>query len=138
MYRISDENKLNNYHGVIEIALITVVQCVWNLSLKVGDRKSVVTDLTGEDKVTRQYLYFFVSAVLHSTFILFLLPSSSVALSYFNLADPIRKCSRDHSCKSSSFYIAILNATFYLCSTITEKTFRKWSAIKLNLKKMNL
>ena len=47
--------------------------------------------------------------VLLSTFIL--TNSSSVSLSYFHLAVPMRKCWGEHSCISSLFSIAILNGT---------------------------
>ena len=52
---------------------------------------------------------FFVPTVLLSTFIPLLVPSSPVSLSYFNLAVPMRKCSGEHSCMSSTFSIAMLN-----------------------------
>ena len=55
-------------------------------------------------------LLSFVSTVLLSTLILFLL-SSSVSLSNFYLAVPMRGCLGKHSCMSSPFPIAILNAT---------------------------
>ena len=41
----------------------------------------------------------------------FLLTSSSVSLSYFVLAVPMRECLGKHSCMSSQFPIAILNGT---------------------------
>ena len=63
-------------------------------------------------------LLFFVSAVLLSTFILFFLLSSSVSLSYLNLAVPMSKCLRKHSCMSSPFSIAILNGTCSLLAPI--------------------
>ena len=56
-------------------------------------------------------LLFVVSALLLSTFILLFLLSSSVSLSYFNLAVPMRKCLGKHSCMSSTFFIVILNGT---------------------------
>ena len=54
---------------------------------------------------------------LNKHFFLFFL--SSVSLSYFILALPIRKCLIKHSCMSSSFPIAILNGTFFfsLCES---------------------
>ena len=57
-----------------------------------------------------------------------LLTSSSVSLSYFILAVPIRKFLGKHSCMSSPFPIAILNGTFF-CSV---KAMSNWklSAIK--------
>ena len=63
-------------------------------------------------------LLFFTSSVLLSTTILFLLLSSSVSLSYFNLAVPMSKCLRKHSCMSYPFSIAILNLTFSLLAPI--------------------
>ena len=65
-------------------------------------------------------LLSFVSAVLLSTFILLLLPSSSVSLSNFYLAVPMRKCLGKYSCMSSPFSIAILNGT---CSLRAPKLF---------------
>ena len=79
---------------------------------------SWVTDVTGLDKVTEQDFFFFVSAVLLSTIILLFLLSSAVALSYFNLAVPMRKCLGKHWCMSSSYSIAILNGTFCLRAPI--------------------
>ena len=40
-------------------------------------------------------------------------PSSSVALSYFNLAFPMLECYGKHSCMSSPFPIVMLNGTFF-------------------------
>ena len=51
---------------------------------------------------------------LLSTFILLFLPSSSVSLSNFYLAVPMRGCVGKHSCMSSPFPIAILNGTCFL------------------------
>ena len=48
------------------------------------------------------------------------LSSSSVSLSYFILAVPMRECLGKHSCMSSQFPIAILNGTFFFCS------WRQW------------
>ena len=62
-------------------------------------------------------LFSFVSAVLLSTFIFFLL-SSSVSLSNFYLAVPMRGCLGKHSCMSSPFRIAILNETCSLLALI--------------------
>ena len=45
--------------------------------------------------------------------------SSSLSLSYFLLAIPMRKCLGKHLCMSSSFHIVILNDTcFFLCSNV--------------------
>ena len=54
----------------------------------------------------------FVPALLLSILTPLFLPSSSVSLSYFVLAFPMRECLGKHSCMSSSFPIAILNGTF--------------------------
>ena len=70
---------------------------------------SSVIDVTGQDKVTGQDLFLLVSAVFLSTFILLFLLSSSVSLSYFNLAVPMRKCLGKHSCMSSPFSIVMLS-----------------------------
>ena len=57
------------------------------------------------------------------------LSSSSVSLSYFILAVPMRECLGKHSCMSSPFPIAILNGTFFFRSV---KAMNNWkrSAIK--------
>ena len=57
-------------------------------------------------------LLLFVPAVLFSILTPLFCVSSSVSLSYFVLAVPIRKCLGKHSCISSPFPIAILNGTF--------------------------
>ena len=62
-------------------------------------------------------LLSFVSAVLLSTFVLFL-PSSFVSLSNFYLAVPMHGCLGKHSCMSSPFPIAILNGTCSLRALI--------------------
>ena len=69
-------------------------------------------------KVTGQD-FFFVSIVLLSTIILLILISSSVSLSYFNLAVPTRKCLGKHSCMNSPFSIAILITEWNLFSSGT-------------------
>ena len=56
-------------------------------------------------------LFFFVRALLLSILTPLFLPSSSVSLSYFVLVVPIPECSGKHSCRSSTFIIAILNGT---------------------------
>ena len=66
-------------------------------------------DLTRQSDWTG--LLSFMSAVLFSAIILLFLLSSSVSLSYFNLAVPMRKCLGKHSCMSSPFSISILNGT---------------------------
>ena len=57
------------------------------------------------------------------------LPPSSISLSYFILAVPMRKCMGKHSWMSSPFLITILNATFCFRSV---KAMNNWkrSAIK--------
>ena len=79
--------------------------------LLLTSRLTVVSD--GSDDSTRwlTVLLSFVSAVLLSTFILLFFPSSSVSLSNFYLAVPMRRCLGKHSCMSSPFPIAILNGT---------------------------
>ena len=74
-------------------------------------------------------LLFFVPALLLSTLTPFFLPSSSVSLSYFILAVPMRECLGKHSCMSSPFPIAILNGTFFVRSV---KAMNNWkrSAVK--------
>ena len=68
-------------------------------------------------------------ALLFSILTPLFLPSSSVSLSYFSLAVPMRKCLGKHSCMSSPFPIAILNGTFFFRSV---KAMDNWtrSAIK--------
>ena len=56
-------------------------------------------------------LLFFVPALLFSILIPYFLPSSSVSLSYFLLAVPMRECLGKHSCICYSFPVAILNGT---------------------------
>ena len=65
-----------------------------------------------------QQVFFCESAVLLTTIILFVLLSSAVSLSYFNLAVPMRKCLGKHSCMSFPFTIAILNGTCSLRAPI--------------------
>ena len=57
-------------------------------------------------------LLLFVPAVLFSILTPLFCVSSSVSLSYFVLAVPMRKCLGKHSCMSSPCPIAILNFTF--------------------------
>ena len=68
----------------------------------------------GHDIVNGQDLFFFMSAVLISSFILLFLPSSSVSLSNLNHAVPMRKCSGEHSCMSSRFPIFYIHTEWYL------------------------
>ena len=58
-------------------------------------------------------LIFFVPALLLSMLKPLCLPFSSVSLSYFILAVPMRECLGKHSCTSSTFSIAILNGTCF-------------------------
>ena len=81
-------------------------------------------------------LLSFVSAALLSTFILLFLPSSSVWLSNFYLAVPMRGCLGKRSCMSSQLTIAILNGT---CSLRALILFRgDVPAIKAKLNKQTL
>ena len=61
----------------------------------------------------QDFFFFFVPALLFSILTPLFLPSSSVSLSYFVLALPMRECLRNHSCMSSIFPIAILNSTCF-------------------------
>ena len=63
--------------------------------------------------IGRQDIFFFVPALLLSILTPDFLPSSSVSLSYFVLAVPMRECLGKHSCMSSPFPIAILNGTCF-------------------------
>ena len=56
---------------------------------------------------------YFVPALLFFILTPLFLPSSSVSLSYFILAIPMRKCLGKHSCMSSPFLIGILNGTLF-------------------------
>ena len=58
-------------------------------------------------------LLLFVPDVLFSILTPLFCVSSSVSLSYFVPAVPMRKCLRKHSCMSSSFPIVILNDTSF-------------------------
>ena len=57
-------------------------------------------------------LLLFVPALLLSMLTPLFLPCSSVSLSYFVLAVPMRECLGKHSCMSCPCSIAILNGTF--------------------------
>ena len=57
-------------------------------------------------------LFIFGPVLLLSILTPLFLPSSSVSLSYFVLAVPMREWLGKHSCMSSLFPIAILNGTF--------------------------
>ena len=58
-------------------------------------------------------LLLFVPALVLFILTPLFLPSSSVSLSYFVLAVPMRECFGKHSCMSSPCPIAILNCTFF-------------------------
>ena len=79
--------------------------------------------------IGRRDIFFFVPALLFSILTPLFAPPSSVSLSYFILAVPMRKCLGKHSCMSSPFPIAIMNGTFYFRSV---KAMNNWkrSAIK--------
>ena len=65
-------------------------------------------------------LLLFVTAVLFSILTPLFCVSSSVSLSYFILAVPMRECLGKHSCMSSPFPIAILNGTSSFLSLVQE------------------
>ena len=65
-------------------------------------------------------LLLFVPAVLFFILTIFFCPSSSVSLSYFILAVPMRECLGKHSCMSFPFPIAILNGTSSFLSLVQE------------------
>ena len=58
-------------------------------------------------------LLFFATALLFSILTPLVLPPSSVSLSYFILAVPMRKCLGKHSCMSYPFPIAILKVPHF-------------------------
>ena len=66
-------------------------------------------------------LLLFVPAELFSILTPLFCPSSSVSLSYFILAVPMRECLAKHSCMSSPFPIAMLNGTSSFLSLVQEK-----------------
>ena len=65
-------------------------------------------------------LILFVPAILFSILTPLFCLSSSVSLSYFILAVPMRECLGKHSCMSSQFPIAILNGTYSFLSLVQE------------------
>ena len=65
-------------------------------------------------------LFFRPPALLFSILTHLFLPPSSVSLSYFILAVPIRECLGKHSCMSSLFPIATLNGTSSFLSLVQE------------------
>ena len=65
-------------------------------------------------------LLLFVPAVLFSVLTPLFRASSSVSLSYFILAVPMRECLGKHSCMSSQFPIAILKGTSSFLSLVQE------------------
>ena len=65
-------------------------------------------------------LLLFMPAVLFSILKPLFCPSSSVSLSYFILAVPMRECLGKHSCMSSLFPTAILNGTSSFLSLVQE------------------
>ena len=114
------------------ISLIIIVSRIHSNDQSLRDGLSWVTYVTGRYKVTLNIIYFFRVRCTSSRFILLVLAFSSISLSYFNLAVPMHKCSRGHSCMTNVFFIALLNGTCSLRFMITVKTFWKWSAIKWN------
>ena len=69
-------------------------------------------------------LLLFVPDVLFSILTPLFCVSSTVSLSYFILAVPMRKCLGKHSCMSSSFPIVILNDTFFFRQCTYKCTLR--------------
>ena len=65
-------------------------------------------------------LLLFVPSVLFSILTPLFYPSSSVSMSYFVLAVPMRECLGKLSCMSSPFPIAILNCTSSYLSLVHE------------------
>ena len=59
-----------------------------------------------------------------------LLLPSSVSISYFILAVPMHQCSGKHSCKSSTFPIAVLNDTCFFHSTVPLQVHNVYSEQK--------
>ena len=80
--------------------------------------------------IGRRDFFFFLPALLLSILTPLFLPSSSVPLSYFILAVPMRECLGKHSCMSSPFPIAILNGTFFFRSVKAINNWKRSSAIK--------
>ena len=72
----------------------------------------------GSDRLSG--LLSFVPSLLFSILTPLFCPSSSVPLSYFSLAVPMRECLEKHSCISSQFPIAILNCTSSFLSLVQE------------------
>ena len=75
--------------------------------------------LFGSDRLSG--LLSFVPAVLFSILTPLFSSSSSVSLSYFILAFPMRECLGKHSWMSSPFPIAILNGASFFLSLVQEK-----------------
>ena len=78
----------------------------------------IIVFCLGSDRLSG--LLSFVPALLFSILTSLFLSSSSVSLSYFGLAVPIRECLGKHSCMSSPFPIAILNGTSSFLSLVQE------------------
>ena len=99
-----------------------------------GDVLSSVTDVTGLDELTLDMQLsrrnIFVPAVHLSAFILLFLPSSPVSWFYFNRTVPIRKCSGEHSCMSSTFSIAIHTETSTELVFSMELVFSKQTTLR--------
>ena len=71
-------------------------------------------------------------AVLLSILNPLFVPSSSISLSYFILAVPMRESFGKHWCMSSPFPIAILNGTVFFSRVTTWSTWSKSSLSKTN------
>ena len=86
--------------------------------------------LLGSDRPSG--LHFFLPALLLSILTPLFLPSSSLSLSYFILAVPMRECLGKHSWMSSPCPIAILNGIF-LFREAKKSVWAEASAIKIKL-----
>ena len=73
----------------------------------------IVFWLGRQDVIRRRDFFFFVPALFLSILTPLFLISSSVCLSYFILAVPMRECLGKHSCMSCQFPTAILNGTLF-------------------------
>ena len=87
--------------------------------------------MEGRPQLGRRDFFFRARFTFFHIFTLLLLLSSSVSLSYFLLAVPMRKRSGEHSCMSSTFHIAKWFCLFRNA---------KWSLIwpKLRMSKIKL
>ena len=98
------------YISVILKLYLFVFQYCCCLSADAEGRKEYRHPGVGRPKLLARPLGFlyFVPALLLSIFTIFALRTSSVSLSYFILAVPVPTCWGEHSCMSSTFFIAML------------------------------